>query len=51
MYKNHEGYNDPTAGKAVKNANKITRKKKNIWLGYSIGETKVFKDIKEKLRG
>ena len=51
MYKNYEGYSDPTAGKAIKKAGKKTGKKKRERLAYSIGEIEAFKDLKIQMDG
>ena len=45
MYRNHEGYIDITAGKAIKRADKRKRKpKKKQRLTYLIGELECFKN-------
>lgn len=46
VYRNKEGYHDPTAGEAIRRVNKQRKKKKrNNRLTYRIGETKGFKAI------
>lgn len=47
IYKNHEGYHDPTVGEAFRRAEEQRKRKKRHInrLMYLIGETKSFKAI------
>lgn len=41
--RNHEGYHDPTACRAVMRADRGRRKRRKVFLSYQIKETKSFK--------
>lgn len=43
-YRNHEGYTDNTAGKAIKNASKKKTQPKPSRLMYRIGDLQMFQD-------
>lgn len=50
MYKNHEGYNDPTTGEAIERASKKKKKKPGqSWkrLTYKLAEVQGFKKFME----
>ena len=50
MYKNYEGYNDSTAGKAIRRADRSKKKgvAKRDTLTYRLGELPGFKEIQRK---
>lgn len=43
-YKNHEGYTDNTAGKAIRNINRKKTQPKSLRLMYKIGDLQMFQD-------
>ena len=46
VMKNHEGYNDPTAGKAIRKTDKERcKRKQEKHLMYKIGDLQMFQDV------
>ncbi len=52
VMRNHEGYHDPTAGRAIRNAARKERRERGRMpcaLTYSLGEVRAFRECAKRL--